>query len=84
MNKIGILCRASVLWRVRFVNVPHKFSSYLGNILFCSHLLNIFNVERAALCCGPITGLDRPLGLQEVEAPRPPLPPGNIPGTHFC
>jgi len=47
----------------------------------------------------PCTGLDRPWGLQEVEAPRiskqsaptvvspthrPPLPPGNIPGTHFC
>ena len=48
------------------------------------------------------TGLDRSLGLQEVEAPsiprqsaheggnvvspthRPPLPPGDIPGTHFC
>jgi hypothetical protein len=50
----------------------------------------------------PITGLDRPLGLQEVEARRIsrhlaheggkvvspmhrlPLPPGDIPGTHFC
>jgi len=47
----------------------------------------------------PIIGLDRPWGLQEVEAPRqsahegrknispthrPPLPPRNIPGTHFC
>ena len=49
----------------------------------------------------PITDLDRPWGLQEVELPyfsqsahegskvvspthRPPLPPGNIPGTHFC
>ena len=50
----------------------------------------------------PITGLDRPLGLQDVEVPRisrqsahegarvvsttyrPPLSPGNIPGTHFC
>jgi hypothetical protein len=50
----------------------------------------------------PITGLDRPLAFQEVEAPRisrqsaheggkvvspthwPPLPTGNIPGTHFC
>jgi len=47
----------------------------------------------------PITGLDRPRGFQEVEAPRfqdnqhmmvvrlparPPLPPGNTPGTHFC
>jgi hypothetical protein len=46
--------------------------------------------------------MDRPSGLQEVEAPRiskqsarepgkvvsrthwPPLPPGDIPGTHFC
>jgi len=47
----------------------------------------------------PITGLDRPRGFQEVKVPRfrdkddgkvvilthrPPLPPGNIPGTHFC
>ena len=49
----------------------------------------------------PITGLDRPLGLQEVEDPiiyrqsehgdkvvstrhRPPLPPGDTPGTPFC
>jgi hypothetical protein len=50
----------------------------------------------------PTTGLDRPLGFQEVEAPefldnrhyeggkvvspthRPSLPPGMIPGTHFC
>jgi len=50
----------------------------------------------------PITGLDRPLGFQEVEVPRisrqsahedgkvvspthrPPLPPGDIPGTRFC
>jgi hypothetical protein len=49
-----------------------------------------------------ITGLDSPLGLQEVEVPRIsrqsehecdkvvrsthrlPLPPGDIPGTHFC
>ena len=49
-----------------------------------------------------ITGLDRPLRLQEVEDPtvsrhsaheggkvisptyRPPLSPGEIPGTHFC
>jgi hypothetical protein len=46
--------------------------------------------------------MDRPVGLQEVEAPRIsgqlaheggkvanptlqlPLPPGDIPGTHFC
>jgi hypothetical protein len=50
----------------------------------------------------PLRGLGRPLGLQEVEAPkisrksahgdgkvvtppqRPPLPPGDIPDTHFC
>jgi hypothetical protein len=48
----------------------------------------------------PFTDLDRPWGFQEVEAPRfqdnlhmngkvslthrPPLPPGNIPRTHFC
>jgi hypothetical protein len=50
----------------------------------------------------PITGLERPLGIQEVEAHRiprqsehkggqvvspthgPPLPPGDILGTHFC
>jgi hypothetical protein len=50
----------------------------------------------------PATGLDRPLGFLEVEAPefldnrhmkvvrlsspthRPSLPPGRIPGTHFC
>jgi hypothetical protein len=47
----------------------------------------------------PITGLDRPWGFQENKAPRfsayeggkvvspthrPPLPPGNIPGAHFC
>ena len=44
----------------------------------------------------PITGLDRPRGSQisrqsareegKVVSPthRPPLPPGNIPGTHFC
>jgi hypothetical protein len=36
----------------------------------------------------PITGPDRPSGFQEVEAVspnhRPPLPTGNIPGTHFC
>ena len=36
----------------------------------------------------PITGLDRPKGLQEVEAPRsfrhrPSLPPGDIPGAHL-
>jgi len=47
-------------------------------------------------------GLDRPLGLLDVEAPkisiqsvhergyvvrptnRPPLPPEDTPGTHFC
>jgi len=50
----------------------------------------------------PYRCLDRPVGLQEVEAPktsrqsvpeygkgvntthRPPLPSGDIPGTHFC
>ena len=50
----------------------------------------------------PITGLNRPRGFQQVEAPRFQdnrhmkvarlsalrtdrfLPPGNIPGTHFC
>ena len=45
-----------------------------------------------------MTGLDRPWVFQDVEAPksahegggivspthRPSLPPGNIPGTHFC
>jgi len=50
----------------------------------------------------PCTGLDRPFGLQEIEAPiisrksaheggkdvdpmhRPPLTPGEAPGTHFA
>jgi len=39
----------------------------------------------------PITRLDRCRVFQEFEAPgsvspthRPPLPSGNIPGTHFC
>jgi hypothetical protein len=50
----------------------------------------------------PLQALGRPLGFQEVEAPRisrhseheggkvvspkhrPFLPPGRIPGTHFC
>jgi hypothetical protein len=49
----------------------------------------------------PLQALDRPLGFQEVQAPRistqsaheggkvspthrPSLPPGRIPGTHFC
>ena len=60
--------------------------------------------EPQDVCSGkssPVTGLDRPRGLQEVKVPRfrdngtgwwsvvslthrPPLPPGNIPGTHFC
>jgi hypothetical protein len=45
----------------------------------------------------PVTGLEWPRGFQEVKVPmaqddgkvislthRPPLPPGNTPGTHFC
>ena len=61
-----------------------------------------FDIQRTAhhdKKSNPITGLDRPWGFQEVEAPRfqdsrhmrvvsrkhrPPLPPVNIPGTHFC
>ena len=44
-----------------------------------------------------VTGLEWPRGFQEVMVPRfrdnakvvslrhrPPLPPGNAPGTHFC
>ena len=47
-----------------------------------------------------VTGLEWPRGFQEVKVPnmttaqdggkvaslthRPPLPPGNAPGTHFC
>jgi hypothetical protein len=36
----------------------------------------------------PVTGLEWPRGFQEVKVVslthRPPLPPGNAPGTHFC
>jgi len=40
----------------------------------------------------PVTGLEWPRGFQEVKVlrfrdngtHRPPLPPGNTPGTHFC
>ena len=44
---------------------------------------------RYSIISNPITGPERPWRFQEVEAPRfqdnrPPLPPGNIPGTHFC
>ena len=50
--------------------------------------------------CNLVTGLEWPRGFQEVKVPnmttaqdggkvvslthRPPLPPGNAPGTHFC
>jgi hypothetical protein len=71
---------------------------YLSTILHT----NSITLIKPLLQSYPITVLDRPLGLQEVEASRisrqsaheggkfvsptqrPHLPPGDIPGTHFC
>ena len=59
-------------------------------LIMCQHIARSGN---------PITGLNRPRAFQEVEVPRFQdmkvarlsalrtgrfLPPGNIPGTHFC
>jgi len=60
------------------------------------HCIGLHTLPGKVKVSSPITGLDRPCGFQEVEAPRfqdnrymkvvrlSALLPGNIPGTHFC
>ena len=90
-----------------FIRPDIPLSILLSNFLSPCTFLDMSRVSHRNKTAGKImNGLDLPLGLQEVEAPRisrqsahengnivnlrsplhnqPPLPPGNIPGTHFC
>ena len=105
----GYVCRRAVnhywmLWKraqssdtlAWVVNcIFNKFSPLIFSI-FLLHMM----YRKIKSCSYAV--LDRPRGIQEVEAPRilrqtvqeggkvvspthrPPLPPGRIPGTHFC
>jgi hypothetical protein len=94
------------VWNILYTDIGYCIMHYVKHLSVFVCLLICVCVQRSQYVhdvewTNPITGLDRPSGLQEVEAPRfqdnrhvevvrispthrPPLPPGDNPGTHFC
>jgi len=80
-----------ILGPVEKNQVTRKFQSVLFSVGAAMAVLNLGNGWRKVVCFTPRPHLPRRKGSTAQDGckvvslmHRPPLPPGNTPGTHFC